>query len=388
MKFNKSVKFLLSAISIWVISFNSSLIPSSDLFENSNQDSVVTYSFSFVGDLMCHETQYKYARTDSQNFDFKSNFDFVKPIFESKDVVIGNLETVLTDSLNDISGYPVFNTPEAFLRDIKSAGFDILVTANNHTFDQGAEGVKRTKRLLDKHSMKYSGFKTESEKWEQYNLFETGGLKFSLLSYSFGTNYGSSNGAGSEYVNLIKKDSITSDINRAKEFSADLIIVYLHFGREYETIPNEYQKETVQFIRDAGADIIIGSHPHVVQPIESFVSDNSKIDTGLVAYSLGNFISNQRWRYSDCGIILNVEVSKNFKDNSVKLINYVAQPFWVYKGKRDKKNQFVVIPSDSLSQSIDFSFLTVQDSVKLLESLNDTKEILKGIHPKNPIPTY
>ena len=127
---------------------------------------------------------------------------------------------------------------------------------------------------------------------------------------------------------------------------------------------------------EAGADIIIGSHPHVVQPVEFFKTHNGNLDTGFVAYSLGNFISNQRWRYSDSGVILNLKISKNIKSDSLYLEKVSYLPVWVFKGKTKIKNEYIIFPSNISIDDSSYSFLTRVQKNLMLQSFSDTKEIL------------
>ena len=161
----------------------------------------------------------------------------------------------------------------------------------------------------------------------------------------------------------------------ARNKNVDLVLVHLHYGPEYNREPSDYQKEIVRKIIEAGADIIIGGHPHVIQPFEYFQTNNTKLDSGFVAYSLGNFISNQRWRYSDAGVILNIQISKNLFTNSVYIndINYI--PTWVFKGNTENGKEYIILPAQ-FSNDTTYSFLSISDRKLMLQAFNDTKEIV------------
>ena len=154
------------------------------------------------------------------------------------------------------------------------------------------------------------------------------------------------------------------------------MVVYLHFGTEYKREPDKYQKVVVDSTIKYGADIIIGSHPHVIEPMKMFKTNNGSLDSGLVAYSLGNFFSNQRWRYSDCGIILNLSITKDYKTCKIFISKIDYVPTWTFKGKVGSKNEYVVIPSQNFMLNDIFSHLSKKDFQKMIQSFQDTNEIL------------
>lgn len=346
--------------------------------ENKSVDSSVTVTFSVVGDLMCHSTQFNYARQNDSTFNFKPVFREIKKYFDNSDVVIGNLETVVFGNEINYSGYPVFNTPEDFLSGLKHAGFDILVTANNHIYDQRENGVINTVDFIQKNDMKSSGaYKTQRER-DSVKLFEKSGLKFALLSYTYAVNLYKIPKKNKFMVNLIDPELIKRDIEKAKDQNADLIIVYFHFGSEYSRSENDYQKNIVEKTISYGADVIIGAHPHTLQPIEYFQTNNANIDSGFVAYSLGNFISNQRWRYSDGGMVLNFSVTKNYTSNKSKLDAVRYLPIWVFKGVTNWGLEYVVFPSDIANSNSYPSYFNDEDKKLMLECYNDTREIIES----------
>lgn len=346
--------------------------------ENKYTDSSVTVTFSFVGDLMCHSTQFNYARQNDSTFNFKPVFREIKKYFDNSDVVIGNLETVVFGDEINYSGYPVFNTPEDFLKGLNYAGFDILVTANNHIYDQRGNGVVNTLDFIQKNEMKSSGaYKTQTER-DSVKLFEKSGLKFAILSYTYAVNLYKIPKKNKFMVNLIDSKLIKSDIEKAKDQNADLIIVYFHFGSEYSRSENNYQKNIVEKAISYGADVIIGAHPHTLQPIEFYETNNANIDSGFVAYSLGNFVSNQRWRYSDGGTVLNFSVTKNISTNKSKLDAVRYLPIWVFKGVTNRGLEYVVIPSDIANSDTYPSYFNDEDKKLMLECYTDTREIIES----------
>jgi len=345
-----------------------------------DQDSTTSVTISFVGDLMCHSPQFQFAQISKDSFDFKPVFREVKKYLTKANLTIGNLETTISGKESRYSGYPLFNTPEEYLEALKDAGFDILLTANNHSLDRGKKGLLRTVEMIKKNGLESVGSYNSQQDRDSIRIYEINGIKIAILAYTYGLN-GNYIAKNEKYlVNVIDTTLLKKDILDSRNKYADIILVYFHFGNEYQRNPSSFQKEIVKRAIDYGADLIIGSHPHVIQPIEYFSSNKNKIGKGLIAYSLGNFISNQRWRYSDAGIILNLTITKNILTQEVRFSNTDIIPTWVYKGKLENKDQFVILPVDSTTIYSLPNYLTDGDKVKFLQSENDTRKILETIH--------
>ena len=338
-------------------------------------DSTTTATISFVGDLMCHSTQFKYAMLKDSTYNFKPVYRYVKDYLNQADLTVGNLETVLGGDSTNYSGYPLFNSPDEYLTALKYAGFDLLITANNHSLDMGEYGIRRTIEQIKKNKMLYSGTSLTKSERDSVKLIDLNGIKLSLLSYTYGTN-GNIIPKGKEYlINRINFNKIKNDIQKSEEKEADMIIVYYHFGEEYKREPSKYQKEIVDSTLKFGADIIIGSHTHTVQPI---MIKNQKNRKGFVAYSLGNFISNQRWRYSNGGVILSIKIIKNLynKSSSIEKVSYL--PMYVFKGKTKHKFEFVIIPSTYYYTSPIYQFFSDSTFKEMFQSFEDTNQKLKN----------
>lgn len=362
-----------------IVIFLNELNSFSDKFidDNKSIDYTSKITFSAVGDLMCHSVQYKYAKKDS-GYDFSENFEIIKDFFHASDFTIGNLETVLAGNEKGYSGYPLFNSPDEYLYAIKDAGFDFLVTANNHSLDKGKKGLLRTINKIREVELSHTGtFKSINER-DSIIVINKNGISFTLLAYSYGTN-GIPIPKGEDFlINLIDTTLIKSDISKAKQNNIDLIIVYFHFGNEYQREPSAYQKNIVKKTIEYGADIIIGSHPHVPQPLEYFKTNNRKLDSGFVAYSLGNFISNQRWRYSDGGPILNFTIGKDFVRDSLFIEDVTIIPTWVFKGNRNGNLDYVILPSDSVINKNLYPFMTKKDWEDYKQSYKDIVDIMSS----------
>ena len=346
-------------------------------FGFSGKDSAVTAKISVVGDLMCHSVQYDYARIKKDTFDFNPVYREVRNYFRQSDFVFGNLETVTAGESKGYSGYPFFNCPDEYITALYNAGFNLITTSNNHSLDQGEAGLLRTINVLKKNHLLYNGTFNSQRDRDSVRIINIKGIKIAFLAYTYGTN-GIPVPEGKSYlINLIDFDLIKSDIEKAKKIGAEVVIVHYHFGKEHKREPTAYQKEVVSKTISFGTDIIIGGHPHVLEPVQFFKTNNGDLDSGFVAYSMGNFISNQRWRYSDAGAILNIEITKNLRNKIIRISNVSYIPTWVFKGTTSRGNEYVVLPLlPGYKNTID-KFLTDSDRANMLQAFNDTKEILK-----------
>jgi poly-gamma-glutamate capsule biosynthesis protein CapA/YwtB (metallophosphatase superfamily) len=370
MKFIKTSFRIVSGIFVF-LSINSGY-----LFALGNEDSSITITLSAVGDLMCHSVQYNYARVDEDSFDFNPVYRDVKRYLSKSDFAFGNLETVTAGKSIGYSGYPFFNTPDEYISALSNAGFDLITTSNNHSLDRGEAGLLRTIGQIKKNGLLYNGTFTSREDREKIRVIDIKGIKVAFLAYTFGTN-GIPVPKGKSYlINLIDFDLIEKDITQARKIGSDIVLVHYHFGEEYQRVPNSYQDEVVRKTISFGADIIIGGHPHVLQPCEYFKTVNAVLDTGVVLYSLGNFISNQRWRYSDAGVILNINITKNMKSTEIYISDVEYIPTWVYKGETDKGNEYVILHLVKGIVSSITKYLSKSDIENMKQASDDTNYIL------------
>ncbi len=374
MKFIINILFIPAVIFFQFFFFNYSNY--NDKKEVVQQDSVVYATIRIVGDLMCHSTQFNYAKVNADSFDFTGVYREVKNYLSDVDLTIGNLETVTAGRSKSYSGYPFFNAPDDFIYALKDAGFNLLVTANNHAIDQGDKGVTRTIEQISKNGMSYSGTAISQADKDSIRIFDFNGIKITILAYTENTNgIQIPNGKG-YLINLINKESIANDIFKARNKGAEIVLVQFHYGEEYRREPNTYQKQTVDSTILSGADIIIGSHPHTIQPLKYFKTENAKLDTGLIAYSMGNFISNQRWRYSDAGVILSITFAKNISTDSVYISDVEYLPTWVFKGEINGKKEYVIIPEDPSKPDSTYTYFSEKDLKDMKQAFADTKEII------------
>lgn len=363
----------ISIITYWIFSVfynHQNIRNEKELIIEEEIDSTVTVSFSAVGDIMCHSTQYNYAWVEKDSFDFDPVFSVVGDYLREKDILIGNLETVLAGGTKRLSGYPFFNSPNQLAESLKRTGFDFVTTANNHANDQGFPGVKRTLDVLrDINIVPLGTSSLDSNK--NYNYFVRKGLRFGLLSYTYGTNYKPNSQKPRTYVNHIDTLKIRRDIEQLKKKKTDVIIVLLHFGEQYMKNISKYQKRIVDKTIEYGADVILGSHPHIIQQFEQFTSSTSNVDTGFVIYSLGNFVSNQRWRYSDGGVIFNFDITKNIFTDKVYISDMNFLPIWVFKGNTERGKDYIILPANEYEDST-YDYMTEADVDSMKKSYFDT----------------
>lgn len=296
-------------------------------------------SLLFVGDIMQHDSNIAAAYNPiTGKYDYTRCFEYVAPIIGSADIAIGNLE--LTLGGKPYKGYPQFSAPDELAVELKKIGFDVLVTANNHSVDRGKKGIERTLRKLDSIGMMHTGtFADTTDRKINYPLLlEKNGIRLALLNYTYGTNGIPVPRVG--MVNLMDTIQIKKDIRKAKQLNSDAIIVFMHWGDEYQSLPNNTQKKLTSLCFREGVKIVIGSHPHVLQPMEW-----KKESDQFVAYSLGNFISGQRPRYRDGGAIVWLHLQKIKTDSlavaTIQDASYELE--WVQK-TADEKKEFVMLP--------------------------------------------
>jgi len=372
----KSRHFLLPLVIFLFLSSLSLNKIKNKIQSSSGQDSLITISISAVGDLMCHMVESDYAKVSADSFNFNPFFDSIRKYIQASDFTFGNLETVTAGKAAAFSGYPMFNSPDGFVSAIKNAGFKLISTSNNHALDRGETGVLKTIVQLKKDGLNYNGTFTSQRDRDSIRIFNIRGIKVAFLAYTYGTN-GNKIPYGKSYlINIIDTSLIRLDISKAKSDGAEVVLVHFHFGKEYQRYPTDYQKKIVAATINSGADIIIGGHPHVIEPAEFFKTKDQHFDTGFVAFSLGNFLSNQRWRYSDAGVILTIKITKDLTKNIYFISGVEFIPTWVYKGPINNKNEFEILPAQLATKGRIPFYLSSSDSVKMRQAFDDTKNIL------------
>lgn len=340
---------------------------------------VRTVKMAVVGDIMVHDYQYEEAYDAATGeYDFMHNFQDVKKYFAGNDLVIGNLELTFGGTDRPYASFPCFNTPDSFLDAVKDAGFDLLTTANNHSMDTGKAGLLRTLDKLDEYGIEHFGTYRSQEERDTIFYKEVNGLKFAFLSYTYGTN---GIPVPDDYlVNLIDGGQMVDDIKEARK-NADVVVVLPHMGNEYETEPRDIFVSWADEMFAAGADIVLASHPHVLQRMEyRKVNHGDGEHDGFIIYSLGNFISSQTTPPRNASIVLHLTVEKvgNAPAN-VTEVSFV--PIWTQFRNAANENDFVVrsvYERLSLSQEEQDRQIRKKDQERLREIHHETASFLLG----------
>ena len=264
-----------------------------------------TIEIGAIGDILLHDRVYEDAARDS-GYDFSEMFEPVKEMLGRPDFTIANQESIAAGSELGLSGYPTFNSPYEISDTLKNVGIDLVSLANNHSLDKGEKGILRAIDYYNKIDMPYVGINKNEEDRKRDRIINVNGISIGFLSYTYGTN-GIPIPDGKDYlVNYLEDQKIYQDIKELRG-KVDLLLVNAHWGLEYKRDPSDEQRRLANLMAEAGADIIIGHHPHVLQPIEWIESDKQRT---LVVYSLGNFISAQKNDYKDIGGMVTIKVNK------------------------------------------------------------------------------
>lgn len=328
-------------------------------------ETMTTINIAAVGDILMWERQIESAKLANGTYSFDDMFKEVKPYLSKADLTIGNLETTFFGREKNYiqrqqeTLWPLFNCPDELAGTLKNCGFDVLTTANNHCLDRGITGLKRTLDILDQHQILHTGtFRSKTES-KNFLITNVKGISIGILSYTYGTNVALNQDDPPWLVNYMTTDVVTNISELRKH--VDFLIVCLHFGIEFRRYPSFGQKNWVKNCFAFGADVVLGVHPHVIQP---FVLEQIKDRTGVtkprfVIYSLGNFISDRFGNYvpnrkgkfiperlqnihNDSGVILNLKITKD-EQGDTRITDFSYVPTWVHLNKNDRL-QFSVLP--------------------------------------------
>ena len=335
--------------------------------DNSNYTDITIIN---AGDIMFHMAQVRGANiSGTDSYDFWPTYQYVAPIVQAADLAVVNFESTLYDT--NYSGYPGFNSPVDSLKAIKQAGFDTLLFANNHCYDKELVGVKRTLAHFREYGFSYLGATDDLDaRPDKSLLLDVNGIKVGMVNYADSITY--KNGSTYtindlpvrdgdwDYLNMYVNQGeeeylyprIERDVKKLKDAGADIIIAYMHWGVEYELTPNDIQKKTARKLCDEGVDIIIGSHPHVVQGMD-FVKSSDGSREAVCFYSLGNFVSNQNRltlpsysvkEYTENGLMVKLFIRK-YADGRTELHKLECIPTWVHRyGRGDGLYSHEIIP--------------------------------------------
>lgn len=300
-----------------------------------------------VGDVLIHDSVYKDAyNKETDTYDFSHMFTEISPTLKNYDLKFCNQESLIGGKILGISGYPSFNSPDEIGDELVNLGFNLISLANNHTLDKGEDAVLYSNSYWKSKKVVTAGSYSSIDERNKINIYEKNGIKYAFLSYTTISNKYSSK----EYlVNIYSDNKVKNDIENIKD-KVDIIIVSMHWGIEDENTPNNSQRNIAKYLSSLGVDIILGHHPHVVQPIEH-------IDNTIVVYSLGNFISNQLVLGINNGIGLMYGIDIILEDGNIRFENEYKELVLAYS---EKSTNFKVIPFSKLNNSLLNNYVEIE----------------------------
>lgn len=310
-----------------------------------------TATLAVCGDAMSHMPVTNDA-WDGEKYDYVRVMSGAKSRVEAADYAVVNLETTFAGGPK-YSGYPAFNSPDGMAQGLKDLGFDLCLTANNHSLDKGWSGLSRTLDVLDETGLAHVGTsRSQEERDANLVVADVGGISVAFLGYTYGTNgipvpkdhpY-CINVFNTDYLSGLReldRDRLAADLEQAKAADADLIAVMIHWGVEYQTKQNAYQEEIADFLFANGADIILGGHSHVPQPMELRTLEDGR--QGFVCYSLGNFISSQNDEYTDTTAVLTLELTRDNETGEAQVTGYSYAPMYMLDREAGAKPRFQLL---------------------------------------------
>ena len=328
------------------------------------EETFIDIRVSATGDVMGHGSQLESAYNATEDtYDFTSVFEDVKPVIEGSDLALVNLETTLAGPSRPYIGYPTFNTPDAIVDALSYAGFSTIVTANNHSLDTRSEGLRRTVEVINEEGLDAVGTYSSAPD-SRVLLKDVNGISVAILGYTENLN-----GLEAQYtdeellamIDIIDEEQIINDIEEAKALKPDLILSYMHWGVEYVEEPNAFQTYYAELLTREGVDIILGSHPHVIQRAEMLEVDGNE---SFVIYSMGNFVSNQRreslgsgFEPTEDGVIVHFDIRKNelTEETTIEAIEFT--PTWVYRSQENGESTYTyrILPVERYLENPDLS---------------------------------
>ena len=309
----------------------------------------VTITLTAAGDCLMHNTQIWSGLQQDGSYSFPTFFADVEDLIRQGDYSSTNFEAPMAGAAAGYSGYPLFNSPDAAAQAFKDAGFDLIITANNHILDKGYDGAVRTMRVLHEQGLDTAGTYLSAEDREKFLIKDIRGVKVGYLAYSYSTNGIPVPAEHPYFFNYLDKDLILTDIEALRS-EADVVVLVLHWGVEYSPKPTEEQKELAREFLAAGADIILGSHPHVIQTMEKIrIAKKDK----FVIYSMGNFISHQIGQERNSGIVLKLKFTKDFSSGNTLLDEVSYTPTFSHSYQEAGKMKFRVVPVENTIEKIE-----------------------------------
>ena len=324
---------------------NTLINPIEENVQDLNIKKNTTINVALTGDIICGNSIFKDAYSSNSNtYDFSYLFDNIKFNIQTADIAIGSLETNFSSSRN-YTGDSKTNSPENLAYTLKRVGFDVLSTANNHCLDNGYSGLENTLNVLDKADLSHTGTFTSAEAKNTILIKNVKGIKIAFLSFSYGTNGISIPNDKSYCVNIINENQIKTQLALAKTEQPDIICVCMHWGTRYQTKPITEQEKWSNLLFQNGADIIIGNHSHVLQPMEQkeITLPDGTTKQCFIAYSLGNFIADQTQNNTKSSAIINLKITKDYNNNKLTFDSINYTPIYIYKDTSKNTQKFSIL---------------------------------------------
>ncbi len=302
-----------------------------------------------VGDNLIHNTVIDSGKKEDGSYNYDGLYENFKKYISTPDIAVINQETMLGGSEFDYTGYPLFNSPWEVGEAAIDAGFDIFTCATNHSMDKGSKGIEQELKFFEKHpEVVHVGTNASEEDYNKIVYYEKNSIKFAILNYTSGTNGISLPDDKQWIVNIMDKDKIKKDVEEARK-NADIVIAFPHWGTENSMTVSDYQKEYAQYFCSLGVDIIIGTHPHVLEPVE-WITDEKSGNKTLVYYSIGNFVSHQTNLNQLLGGMAEITVER--KDGNVQITTAKLCPIVCHYYKEGKKYKFSVYKLSEYSSDL------------------------------------
>lgn len=397
-KFKTLSTVILLLLSLIFISCNNESIETISSIPEETYDPI-EINIVAAGDLVMHMPVVNSAYDSKNNtYNFDDIFKNVKEYISDADLAICNNETSYLGPKSTFSGYPTFNSPEEILDSVKNTGFDILTSAHNHTLDKGIDGFNGTITEITERNIGLLGIRNNIEE-KNYIVKDVNGIKIGITNYTYSTydNYGNNTLNGipipkelESKINTFAEKTLDKDLENMKTTydnmindGAEFTIFYIHWGNEYQQSPSKYQENIAQKLNSYGIDAIIGSHPHVVQPIRKIINETNSKET-LVCYSLGNFLSNQSRETignarSEDGLMVKLTIYKD-EFNKVSLKSYESEPTWVYRSynKNGKSKYNIMLLKDIISDDESLEAFSPSTIDRMKSSYNETEKVINN----------
>lgn len=331
-----------------------------------------TITLTATGDILMHNTQIWSGQAADGSYAFPAFFPRVSPYIQEGDYSSVCFEAPLAGPESGYTGYPLFNSPDAMAATLKEAGFDLIITAHNHALDRGYDGAMRTLEVLRDTGLDTVGSYASEEDSQYFHIVDIRGVKVGYLAYTYGTNGITLPDRHYYAINYLEPEKIVEDIQALRP-QVDILLLVLHWGVEYSPAPTPEQELLARQFLEAGADGILGGHPHVIQTMEIVPVQGKK---KFVVYSMGNFIGHQRGLERNSGVVFKMVFTKNFDTGSTQLMQLSYTPTFSHNYSLNGKQQFRVVPVESIINRIEQGQETILDSSDLpvlREVLADTR---------------